>query len=58
VRIVVGLWQQGSIVAKTQERLSATGIDKVVTSLADAVIELERSSRNTVLAMADSTSDK
>lgn len=58
VRIVVGLWQQGSIVAKTQERLSATGIDKVVTSLADAVIELELSSRNAVVGMPDATNGR
>jgi hypothetical protein len=58
VRIVVGLWQQGSIVAKTQERLSATGIDKVVTTLADAVIELERLSRNAVVGMPDATNGR
>jgi hypothetical protein len=42
VRIVVGLWQTGSIGTKTQERLTATGIDHLVTTLADAMIELER----------------
>ena len=52
VRIVVGLWQQSSLGAKTQERITATGIDKLVTTLAEAVNELELASQSTVVAVA------
>jgi hypothetical protein len=52
VRIVVGLWQQENIGPKTRERLTATGIDKLITTLADAVLELETATQSTVLATA------
>ena len=36
LRIVVGLWQTSGSTKKSQERLAATGIDKFVTTLAEA----------------------
>jgi hypothetical protein len=37
LRILVGLWQINSHSKKSEERLLASGIDRLVTSLADAV---------------------
>jgi hypothetical protein len=56
LRLIVGLWQTGSITKKTHERLTATGIDKLVTTLSEAVSELSRLSQNTLaLPMSDAT---
>ncbi len=33
LKLIVGLWQTGGITKKTQDRLTATGIDKLVTTL-------------------------
>ena len=56
LRLIVGLWQTGSITKKTQERLTATGIDKLVTTLSEAVSELSRLSQNTLaIPMSDAT---
>jgi len=54
LRIIVGLWLAGNIGEKTQQRLTATGIDKLVTTLGDAVTESQRASQTTVVAMAES----
>ena len=56
LRLIVGLWQTGSITKKTHERVTATGIDKLVTTLSEAVSELSRLSQNTLaLPMSEAT---
>jgi predicted PurR-regulated permease PerM len=52
LRIVVGLWQTVDIGERTRERLTATGIDMLVTTLADAVKESERASQSTIVESA------
>lgn len=42
LKLIVGLWQTGGVTAKMQERLIATGINKLVTTLSEAASELER----------------
>ena len=46
LKLVVGIWQPGNIAKKSQDRLAKTGIDKLVTTLAEAVTELERMSHH------------
>ena len=46
LKIIVGLWQSGSIAEKTRHRLTAAGIDILVTTLSEAASELELLSRN------------
>jgi hypothetical protein len=46
LQLIVGLWQTGSIIKKTQDRLMAIGVDKLVTTLSEAVDDLERLSQN------------
>jgi predicted PurR-regulated permease PerM len=48
LRLIVGLWQTQGITTKVQERLTATGIDQLVTTLSEASSEIERLSRNVV----------
>jgi hypothetical protein len=52
LRIIVGLWQTVDIGERTRERLTATGIDMLVTTLADAVKESERASQSTIVESA------
>lgn len=52
LRLVVGLWQAEPIGSKAQERLDATGVDKLVTTLAQAAAELERMALITPAAVA------
>ena len=49
LKLVVGLWQETELTTKTQDRLIATGINRLVTSLSEAVVELESLSRNSVI---------
>lgn len=49
LKLVVGIWQLGGIKKKSQDRLSATGIDKVVTTLSGAISELQRLSQTAVV---------
>ena len=55
LELIVGLWQTGGVTKKTQDRLTATGIDKLVTSLSDAAKELEHLSQNTTVGQSDRT---
>ena len=48
LRLIVGLWQTGDITKKTQERLNATGIDRLVTTLSEAASELRTALANHV----------
>jgi hypothetical protein len=48
LKLIVGLWQTDGITTKKRERLIATGIDNLVTTLSEASSELERMSQNTV----------
>src|SRR4029079_6973572 len=48
LKLIVGVWQTGGISTKTKDRLVATGIDKLVTTLSEASSELERISQNAV----------
>ena len=47
--LIVGLWQTGGVTKKTQERLTATGIDKLITTLSDAANALDQLSQNTLV---------
>ena len=49
LKLIVGLWQTGGLSAKTHDRLTAIGIDKLVTTLSEAASELERLSQNAVV---------
>jgi predicted PurR-regulated permease PerM/GAF domain-containing protein len=42
VRIVVGLWRAADKLANAEQRLRASGVDEVVTSLAEAVVKLAK----------------
>ncbi len=53
LKIIVGLWQTTGVTAKTQDRLTATGIDKLVTTLSEAASELERLSQNARIAQGN-----
>ncbi len=55
LKIVVGLWQTNEISKKTQDRLGATGIDRLVGSLSEAAEELKRLSQNAVAAARDTS---
>lgn len=48
LKLIVGLWQTGGLTTKTQQRLTAIGIDKLVTTLSEAANELEHLSQNAV----------
>ena len=52
LKLIVGLWQTGDITTKTKERLVATGIDKLVTTLSEASNELDRISQNAVVGQS------
>jgi predicted PurR-regulated permease PerM/methanogenic corrinoid protein MtbC1 len=41
LKIIVGLWESGGSTRKAQQRLLATGIDSVVTTLSAAAVQLE-----------------
>lgn len=41
-KVIVGLWQVGEISQKARQHLEASGTERLVTSLADAVTELEQ----------------
>jgi hypothetical protein len=46
LKLIVGLWQTGDVTKKSQDRLTATGIDRLVTTLSEAADDLERLSQN------------
>jgi predicted PurR-regulated permease PerM len=54
LQLIVGLWQTGGIAKKTQNRLTAIGIDKLVTTLSEAAGDLERLSQNALVAQSSS----
>ena len=55
LRLIVGLWQERGLTKKTQDRLIATGINRLVTTLSDAVVELELLSRNSIVVQDSNT---
>jgi predicted PurR-regulated permease PerM len=54
--IVVGLWQMGGGTKKAEERLAATGIDKFVTTLAEATEQLAQLASSHKLNLANTGS--
>ena len=49
LELIVGIWQTRAISKKTQERLAATGINKLVTTLGEAASELEHLSQTAMV---------
>jgi hypothetical protein len=54
LQLIVGLWQTRGITKKTRDRLTAIGIDKLVTTLSEAADDLARLSHNALIPQSSS----